>query len=282
MADKKISALTGATTPLTGAEVLPVVQGGTTVKVSVNNLTLGRAVEANSLTLNADGLTILASEAYSYLYSSGGIGFNARVRFRAVNSGGGSGYGGSFELESRTSGNVWNTGALSVTDSGNLSTTGNIVLGTAAKGIDFSANGGDVLTQYDEGTWTPAIAFATNGDLAVTYSTQSGTYTRVGRQVTVSFVLVTSSFTHTTASGALRITGTPFNAGSTFQYTSVAGLVQGVTKANYTTFGFYANAGSTDLTSAASGSGQNFDNITAANMPTGGSVILACTLTYFV
>jgi hypothetical protein len=42
MADSKISALTGASTPLAGTEVLPIVQGGATVKVSVANLTAGR------------------------------------------------------------------------------------------------------------------------------------------------------------------------------------------------------------------------------------------------
>jgi hypothetical protein len=44
MADKKISALTAATTPLAGTEVLPIVQSGTTVKVAVSDLTAGRAV----------------------------------------------------------------------------------------------------------------------------------------------------------------------------------------------------------------------------------------------
>jgi hypothetical protein len=38
MADKKISALTGATTPLDGTEVLPIVQSGSTVKVANNDL----------------------------------------------------------------------------------------------------------------------------------------------------------------------------------------------------------------------------------------------------
>lgn len=38
MADKKISALTGASTPLDGSEVLPIVQSGTTVKVANNDL----------------------------------------------------------------------------------------------------------------------------------------------------------------------------------------------------------------------------------------------------
>lgn len=38
MADVKISALPAATTPLTGGEVLPIVQSGTTKQVAVNNL----------------------------------------------------------------------------------------------------------------------------------------------------------------------------------------------------------------------------------------------------
>jgi hypothetical protein len=50
MADTKISALTGATTPLAGTEVLPIVQSGATVKVAVSNLTAGRAVSVSTLT----------------------------------------------------------------------------------------------------------------------------------------------------------------------------------------------------------------------------------------
>jgi hypothetical protein len=44
MADQKISQLTAATTPLAGTEVLPIVQGGSTVKVPVSDLTAGRSV----------------------------------------------------------------------------------------------------------------------------------------------------------------------------------------------------------------------------------------------
>lgn len=50
MADQKISALTSATTPLAGTEVLPIVQSGATVKVSVDNLTTGKAVSATQYT----------------------------------------------------------------------------------------------------------------------------------------------------------------------------------------------------------------------------------------
>lgn len=245
MADKKISALTAATTPLAGTEVLPVVQGSTTVKVSVNNLTLGRAVEANSLTLNADGLTILASEAYSYLYSSGGIGLSARVRFRTVYTGGGSGYGGSFELESRTSSNVWNTGALTVTDAGNVSTTGNFVVGTAGKGIDFSANThaagmtSELLNDYEEGTWTPTIS-STSGTIT-SYTINSARYTKVGRLVNliVQFAITNNG----TGAGAIFIQGFPFtNAVATCgtTYNQSTGEIGSVSVSTSATDGYIA------------------------------------------
>lgn len=61
MADKKISALTSATTPLAGTEVLPIVQSGSTVKVAVSDLTAGRSVAASQIDVDnvrIDGNTI--------------------------------------------------------------------------------------------------------------------------------------------------------------------------------------------------------------------------------
>lgn len=55
MPNAKISALTLATTPLAGTEVLPVVQSGVTTQVSVANLTAGRAVSASSLSATGTG-----------------------------------------------------------------------------------------------------------------------------------------------------------------------------------------------------------------------------------
>jgi hypothetical protein len=49
MSNSKISALTGATTPLAGTEVLPIVQSGTTKQVSVANLTAGRTQTSNGI-----------------------------------------------------------------------------------------------------------------------------------------------------------------------------------------------------------------------------------------
>lgn len=48
MADLKISQLPAATTPVAGTEVLPIVQSGTTRKVAISDLTVGRAVTATT------------------------------------------------------------------------------------------------------------------------------------------------------------------------------------------------------------------------------------------
>lgn len=67
MADVKISALTSASTPLAGTEVLPVVQSGTTKNVNVANLTAGRAVSAASTTLtgNSTALNFIVNAGYT-------------------------------------------------------------------------------------------------------------------------------------------------------------------------------------------------------------------------
>lgn len=59
MADLKISQLPAASTPLAGTEVLPIVQSGSTVQVSVNNLTAGKAISATSLSATTVSATTL-------------------------------------------------------------------------------------------------------------------------------------------------------------------------------------------------------------------------------
>jgi len=75
MADKKISALTGATTPLAGTEVLPIVQGAATVKVSVDNLTAGKSVSGTSFVptgsaVPANGLYLPAANSVGFATNS--------------------------------------------------------------------------------------------------------------------------------------------------------------------------------------------------------------------
>lgn len=60
---------------------------------------------------------------------------------------------------------------------------GNLVIGTAGKGIDFSADPhttgmtSELLDDYEEGTWTPSLG----GN--ATYLTQVGKYTKIGDTV---------------------------------------------------------------------------------------------------
>jgi hypothetical protein len=71
MADKKISALTSATTPLAGTEVLPIVQSGTTVKVAVSDLTAGRAISATQLTLTTGSVIVANGQGIDFSATPG-------------------------------------------------------------------------------------------------------------------------------------------------------------------------------------------------------------------
>lgn len=87
---------------------------------------------------------------------------------------------------------------------------GNLVIGTSGKGIDFSATAGtgtsELLADYEEGTWTP-----TQGDglIVVGSFSSSGTYTKVGRQVTVIGNIVGSTSV-ATSSGGVMVNGLPY------------------------------------------------------------------------
>jgi hypothetical protein len=63
--------------------------------------------------------------------------------------------------------------------------TGNLVIGTSGKGIDFSATPGtgtsELLSDYEEGTFTPTLVYS--GTNTPIYITQLGRYTKIGRMV---------------------------------------------------------------------------------------------------
>jgi hypothetical protein len=136
---------------------------------------------------------------------------------------------------------------------------------------------------FETGTWTPTLTFATPGNLSVAYTNQLGRYIRIGNLVVVSLRIDTSSFTHSTASGALQITGLPFTAlSATAMSWQAGGRWRGVTKANYTDMSFNVATNTTAITVRACGSGQADANVDAANMPSAGAVVLRTTLAYQV
>lgn len=264
MADKKISALTAASVPLTGSEVLPIVQGGSTVKVSVDNLTTGKAVSASSLTLSGGtantipflnaSKAVTTSTALQFDGVNVGLGLTPSASvLRSIESGfgvfigrdasnivhnayyasGGWTYIGSTFASQALQDNgehVWYTAAsgtagnlisfnerMKLTEPGNLTlNAGNLVIGTAGKGIDFSANThaagmtSELLNDYEEGTFTPTVASSVG---TITSATATGKYTKVGRQVTLQInVSVTNNGT---GSDSIRIGALPYAAEST-------------------------------------------------------------------
>lgn len=90
--------------------------------------------------------------------------------------------------------------------------TGNLIVGTAAQGIDFSANTNlptmtsELLNDYEEGTWTPTQG---GGMVVVGSFASNGTYTKVGRFVFVRG-LVTGSTSIAATAGGLFCGGFPF------------------------------------------------------------------------
>jgi hypothetical protein len=203
MADVKISALPASTTPLAGTEVLPIVQSGVTKQVSVANLTAGRAVSAASLNTTGD----ITSSGYLRFNNYGS---NVNDFALYITAAGGTTMASQSAITLRTI----DVTRLSIASGGDVTvSTGNLVIGTSGKGIDFSATAGtgtsELLADYEEGTWTPAISIG-GSTAGITYSTQAGKYTKIGRLVTVeAAIALTSKGVNT---GAFVVAGMPFTS----------------------------------------------------------------------
>ena len=284
MADKKISALTAATTPLAGTEVLPIVQSASTVKVAVNDM-LG-VTSWTSPAVNSEGnmflraTDALATGVGTQIGLGGKYNASSYFPFAAVSG----------RKENATNNNVAGYLSFLTTTSGGTLTermrissagdatvnTGNLVIGTAGKGIDFSANGGDVLSQYDEGTYTPVFT-ASSSNPTVTYSRQRGKYVRVGNVVTISVDLIWDAISG--GSGDVQLS-LPF-AGESSVGASGAGpiaVLDGVTFAASRTFcNVQPQASVLYATLPQAGSGVSTSNTTVAQLSASGRLVLSCT-----
>ena len=115
------------------------------------------------------------------------------------------------------------TERFKVSNAGNVTVSdGDLVIGTAGHGVDFSAtaNAGttgssmtsELLDWYEEGSWTPSITFGgTSNFVGGVHNVQWGTYTRVGRLVTASGTIGYSD--KGSSSGLVNINGLPFTSG---------------------------------------------------------------------
>lgn len=167
MADVKISGLPASTTPLAGTEVLPIVQGGQTRQVSVDNLTTGKAVTALNLTLTGVATVPAGTAAAPSITTTGDT--NTGVFFPAADTVA-IGTNGTSRVRVDSSGNV----GVGVTPS---------AWGAALKSIDISrdlslstSNAGSVqaamsVNAYNNGTnWLGKLT----GSTATIYNMSAG------------------------------------------------------------------------------------------------------------
>lgn len=240
MADKKISQLTGATTPLAGTEVLPIVQSGSTVKVAVSDLTAGRTASFAGTTVTSGGTTrmfrpdnAIYTDISYQTAANGGL---------VLNDANGSGF--SFQF----------AGANVV----KINASENLEISKAGKGIDFSANTGaagetsSLLDWYEEGTWTPTLSgFTTSGTVTAT-----GSYRRIGSIMYIRAQIAVSGGTTECTGGTSYLTGLPFVAAeaggcATVNASTAVGYGVGSVQGNFiypATWGATANTITIDAT----------------------------------
>lgn len=176
------------------------------------------------------------------------------------------------------------TNRLTIASTGAATFSSGISVGGATAttgGIQFPATqvaiaSANNLDDYEEGTWTPGLKFAAS-TVGITYSAQSGTYTKIGRQVTVNGYFSLSN--KGAAAGQAVITGLPFTiANTTGNYApsslrinviTYTGLIQALGNINDTTLGMEQVTEAGVLT-----------DITNTNFANTSSVIIS--FTYFV
>ena len=117
---------------------------------------------------------------------------------------------------------------LRLDTSGNLKVAlGNIQIGTAGKGIDFSetsdASGmtNEILDDYEEGTWTPGITINDSAS-GISYQSVNGNYRKIGSLCVATGRVNLSS--KGSSSGYVEVTGLPFTNNNVSTQNGIASL----------------------------------------------------------
>ena len=210
MTNKKISALTSATTPLAGTEVFPLVQSSATVKTPVSAVLDQSTTEAKVKALTASGslAALIASSTQVDIF--GGV---SRIFAIGANT---STAGRLKLIASSSDASVYYEG-LEVKANGDVSLpANNLVPATAGKGVNFTANTpqagmtSQLLNWYEEGIWTPNQGA---GLTLVGAFSSTGKYTRIGRQVSVSGTVTGATSVAVAAAGVVT-SNLPFTVGT--------------------------------------------------------------------
>ncbi len=119
---------------------------------------------------------------------------------------------------------------------------GNLVIGTAGKGIDFSADPSaagmtsELLNDYEEGTWTPT--YDATGATFV-YGSQAGTYVKIGSRVFCTVFITTAAGTSAGSGIYAGITGLPYTPSGLFNVRAGFGIGNSLGFAGDTPTGIY-------------------------------------------
>ena len=106
----------------------------------------------------------------------------------------------------------------------------------------------NTLDDYEEGTFTPGITFG-GGSTGITYTTQTGDYTKIGRMVVGSIQVTLSAKGSST--GVMAITGLPFaTAGNNYAnpigyaagFSGLTGALSTISASGATTLTLYQSA----------------------------------------
>ena len=207
MPDVKISALPAATTPLAGTEVLPIVQSSTTKKVSVADLTAGRAISASSITNSA-----LTSGRVTYAGASGLLTDSANLLYSGTDL---TVYG--LTVGRGPGASIENTTVGSAAFSSNSSGTQNVAVGRLAMQQSTSSSfsvavGNAALQTLSTGSNNTAV-----GASALNANTTASNNTAVGYQ---------AGFTNITGTGQTFLgqnAGRTSNPSATTGYNTIIG-----------------------------------------------------------
>jgi hypothetical protein len=170
------------------------------------------------------------------------------------------------------------------TNSGTLISATTIGVGgatpsTSGAGITFPATqsastDANTLDDYEEGTFTPSFTFSSG---SVTYSTQTGAYTKIGRLVncTIAFGLSGTS----SPSGSVGISGLPFTNGTGQNFVSGAsiGLIRNLAN-SYPSLRAYVDQSATTMSIATNDTNAGGANLQGSDLTS--STLFYLTVTY--
>jgi len=251
-----LTALTAAN--ITASGTLPVLNGSALTNLDADDLATGTvpvarlgdgnesnstflrgdntwvAVTGTTINTNADNRVITGSGTANTLNGESNLTFTGSTLTIAGNSSGYYLVGGSVRCPDSTILDIYagtthqirmNTGdtpdSVTIQVADLKVAAGNLVIGTAGKGIDFSAatpnEGGagsasnSILDNYEEGTWVPELWDDDSTDTA-SYHNRQAVYTLIGNHVFLNMSWNWSNKTGLTANHQFRIGGLPFTS----------------------------------------------------------------------